>query len=109
MSSTRFPGKALATIEGRPMLGHVVDRVRSSRLVNRVIVATSDRSADDAIAAFCGKENTLCFRGSEQDVLDRFYQAARANPADAFVRITADCPLIDPDVIDAVVSRFARG
>jgi glutamate-1-semialdehyde 2,1-aminomutase/spore coat polysaccharide biosynthesis protein SpsF len=72
-------------------------------------VATSDRSSDDAIAIFCEKENIPCFRGSEQDVLDRFYQAARANPAEAFVRITADCPLIDPDVIDAVASRFSEG
>jgi glutamate-1-semialdehyde aminotransferase/spore coat polysaccharide biosynthesis protein SpsF (cytidylyltransferase family) len=109
MGSTRFPGKTMAEIEGRPMLGHVVDRVRLSRLVDNVIVATSDGSADDAIATFCGNENIPCFRGSEQDVLDRFYQAARANPADAFVRITADCPLIDPDVIDAVASRFGEG
>jgi glutamate-1-semialdehyde aminotransferase/spore coat polysaccharide biosynthesis protein SpsF (cytidylyltransferase family) len=109
MGSTRFPGKTLAEIEGRPMLGHVVDRVRLSRLVDKVIVATSDKSSDDAIAIFCEKENIPLFRGSEHDVLDRFYQAARANPADAFVRITADCPLIDPDVIDAVTSRFNAG
>jgi glutamate-1-semialdehyde 2,1-aminomutase/spore coat polysaccharide biosynthesis protein SpsF len=109
MGSSRFPGKTMAEIEGRPMLGRVVDRVRLSRLVDKVVVATSDQSADDAIAAFCENEKVPCFRGSEQDVLDRFYQAAKASPADALVRITADCPLIDPDVIDAVASRFTHG
>src|SRR5215467_13655807 len=76
MSSTRLPGKSLADICGRPMLWHVVRRVRSSQLVGSVVVATSDQPADDAIARFCEPENIACFRGSESDVLDRFYQAA---------------------------------
>ena len=109
MGSSRFPGKVLEDLSGRPMLWHVVDRVRGARRVERVVVATTDRAVDDPIARFCAQENIACFRGDEQDVLDRFYQAARADHADVVVRITADCPLIDPEVIDKVVERFQRG
>jgi glutamate-1-semialdehyde aminotransferase/spore coat polysaccharide biosynthesis protein SpsF (cytidylyltransferase family) len=109
MGSSRFPGKVLEDLSGRPMLWHVVDRVRRARRVERVVVATTDRAVDDPIARFCAQENIACFRGDEQDVLDRFYQAARADHADVVVRITADCPLIDPEVIDKVVERFQRG
>jgi len=109
MGSSRFPGKVLEDLSGRPMLWHVVHRVRGAGRVERVVVATTDRAVDDPIARFCAQENIACFRGDEQDVLDRFYQAARADHADVVVRITADCPLIDPEVIDKVVERFQRG
>lgn len=109
MGSSRLPGKVLKDLAGHPMLWHVVNRVRKARSVDRVVVATTDRSVDDPIARFCEKEGIGCFRGSEQDVLDRFYQAAKANDADVVVRITADCPLIDPAVIDKVLARFSRG
>jgi len=98
-----------ADIEGRPMLWHVVNRVRRARLVSRTVVATSKEQADDAIAAFCDRYELDCCRGSEADVLDRFYQAAQEFPAKFFVRITADCPLIDPDVIDRVLERLQTG
>jgi glutamate-1-semialdehyde 2,1-aminomutase/spore coat polysaccharide biosynthesis protein SpsF len=106
MSSTRLPGKSMAVICGRPMLWRVVSRVRRSRLVNQVVVATTNMPADDPIAELCRKEDIPCFRGSEEDVLDRFYRAAQAYAADVVVRVTADCPLIDPAVIDEIVSRF---
>ena len=109
MGSSRFPGKVLEDLAGHPLLWHVVKRVRRSGRVDKVVVATTDRSTDEPIARFCEEQGIGCFRGSEQDVLDRFYQAAKASPADALVRITADCPLIDPDVIDAVASHFAQG
>jgi glutamate-1-semialdehyde aminotransferase/spore coat polysaccharide biosynthesis protein SpsF (cytidylyltransferase family) len=109
MGSQRFPGKTLVDLEGRPMLARVVDRVRQSRMVDRVVVATSSGSADDPIAAFCQREEVACFRGNEDDVLDRFYEAAKENGADIVVRITADCPLIDGGVIDRVIERFRRG
>lgn len=109
MGSSRFPGKVLEELSGRPMLWQVVNRVRRARNVDRVVVATTDQPDDDPIARLCANEGIGCFRGSEPDVLDRFYQAARANGADAVVRITADCPLIDPAVIDKVVARFDRG
>jgi len=109
MGSSRFPGKVLEDLCGRPMLWHVVNRVRRATRVDRVVVATTDRGIDDPIAQFCEKEGIGCFRGSELDVLDRFYQAAKASGAEVVVRITADCPLIDPAVIDKVLARFQRG
>ena len=109
MGSSRLPGKVLEDLSGRPMLWHVVDRVRRASKVDKVVVATTDRVGDDPIARFCEQEDVGCFRGSEQDVLDRFYQAAKKHQADVVIRITADCPLIDPAVIDKVVARFERG
>ena len=109
MGSSRLPGKSLADIEGQPMLWHVVQRVKRARLVDRVVVATSTNSADDAIADMCRHNGIPCYRGSENDVLDRFYNAARAEKAAQVVRITADCPLIDPEVVDRVVRRFQHG
>jgi glutamate-1-semialdehyde aminotransferase/spore coat polysaccharide biosynthesis protein SpsF (cytidylyltransferase family) len=109
MGSSRLPGKTLAELAGRPMLWHVVNRVRRAERVDEVVVATTDQVADDPIAQFCQQQGIGCFRGSEQDVLDRFYQAARSNAADVVIRITADCPLIDPEVVDKVLARFERG
>ena len=109
MGSSRLPGKSLAEIEGRPMLWHVIQRVKRAGLVDRVVVATSVSPADDAIEKMCRENDVPCYRGSENDVLDRFYGAARGEKASQVVRITADCPLIDPEVIDRVVRRFQRG
>jgi len=91
------------------MLWHVVNRVRRATRVDKVVVATTDRAIDDPVARFCEREGIAFFRGSEADVLDRFYQAAKAHRADVVVRITADCPLIDGAVIDKVVERYQRG
>lgn len=109
MGSSRLPGKSLAEIEGRPMLWHVVQRVQRANMVDRVVVATSTAPADDAIEKMCREVGVQCYRGSENDVLDRYYGAAQAEKASQIVRITADCPLIDPKVIDRVVTRFQRG
>lgn len=109
MGSTRLPGKVLADIGGRPMLWHVVGRLRRSRGIDAVAVATSTGPADDPIAAFCRDAEVSCVRGSEQDVLDRYRQAARELDAATVVRITADCPLLDPAVVDRVVAAFAAG
>jgi glutamate-1-semialdehyde 2,1-aminomutase/spore coat polysaccharide biosynthesis protein SpsF len=105
MGSTRLPGKVLADIDGMPMLGQIVNRLRRSRTLNRIVVATSTAKADDAIAEFCGN-GTAIFRGDEKDVLDRFFQAAKHYSADTIVRITGDCPLIDPEVVDQVVAAY---
>jgi glutamate-1-semialdehyde aminotransferase/spore coat polysaccharide biosynthesis protein SpsF (cytidylyltransferase family) len=109
MGSSRLPGKTIADVAGRPLLLHVVQRVRNARRVDKVVVATTDQSSDDPIAALCQQEGIEYFRGSEDDVLDRFYRTAQANAADTVVRITADCPLIDPVVIDKVIARFQVG
>jgi spore coat polysaccharide biosynthesis protein SpsF len=106
MRSTRLPGKILADLGGEPMLTRVVERVRRMELVNEIVVATSDGSADDVIEHACAGLEVGVFRGSEDDALDRYYQAATAHQADAVVRVTADCPLIDPEVSDRVIRVF---
>ena len=108
MSSTRLPNKVLAKIGGHPMLLHVVRRVFLAQTVHDVCVATSTGDADTPIDDRCREQGITCFRGDEEDVLDRFYGAAVAVAATAVVRVTADCPLIDPVVIDKVVGRFAK-
>lgn len=106
MGSTRLPGKVLADIQGQPMLAHVLVRTRGARTVNEVIVATTTESPDDVIVDFCREHQSPCFRGSEEDVLDRYYRAAKQFAANVVVRITSDCPLIDPGVIDKLVLAF---
>lgn len=106
MGSTRLPEKVLMDIGNEPMLWHVYERARRSSLVDEVLVATSTESGDDAVAEFCEKRSIPCFRGSEADVLDRYYRAASSRGADAVVRITADCPLLSPPVVDRVVRTY---
>lgn len=106
VGSKRLPGKVLKDIEGQTMLERVVNRVKEAKNLDEVVIATTVSEGDIAIVELCKKHNWLCFRGSEPDVLDRFYQAACFFKADAVVRITADCPLIDPRLIDKVVEKF---
>lgn len=108
MTSKRLPGKVLKEIDGRPMLKYMIDRVKAARTLERVILATSVDPTDDPVAEFCRKEGIECFRGNLNDVTDRYYQAAKSVNADVIVRLTADCPLIDPAVIDAVVQAFLQ-
>jgi len=106
MASTRLPGKVLADIAGQPMLARVCGRVVQAETVDRVVVATGDGPSDAPIVECCRQLGVACFRGSEADVLDRFDRAAKEFHAEVVVRITADCPLIDPAVIDEVVRGF---
>lgn len=106
MGSTRLPGKALKDIAGETMLARVVARARCAHLLDEVVVATTTKEADEAIVAECERVDAPVFRGSEEDVLDRYHQAAKALEAEAVVRITSDCPLIEPGVIDRVVHTF---
>ena len=106
MSSQRLPQKVLMDIEGQTMLERVVNRVKEAKTLDEVVIATTVSEGDNAIVKLCEGHNWLCFRGSEPDVLDRFYQVACFFKADAVVRITADCPLIDPRLIDMVVEKF---
>jgi len=104
VSSSRLPAKVLKPILGRPMIGHHIDRLQRCRTIDRIIVATSVEESDDAIARFCAAEGIGCYRGPLGDVLARFEGAAREyEPADHVVRLTGDCPLIDPAIIDGVV------
>ena len=106
MGSTRLPGKVLMPICGSSMLLWTVNRTRRARTLDEVIVATTELPADDAIVAECARGGVPVFRGSEDDVLDRYKAAAEAFDADPVARITSDCPFIDPDVIDLVVQAF---
>lgn len=103
MGSSRLPGKVLLDIAGKPMLQHVIERTRRARTLDAVVVATSSDPSDDPIASFCADMDVPCSRGSLHDVLDRYYQAAKEHNAGGIVRITADCPMIDPDLIDETV------
>lgn len=106
MASTRLPGKVLADIVGAPMLARVVTRAGRANCLERIVVATSDSSEDDEIVEICQTYGFEYFRGNELDVLDRFVQAARVFKAEVIVRITGDCPLIDPALIDLTVETM---
>ncbi len=108
-SSRRLPGKVLKPILGRPMLERQIERLRRARRIGRLVVATSDDVSDDAIAALCSSVGVECFRGSLEDVLDRFYHAARRLAARAVVRLTGDCPLADAAVIDQLIDLHTTG
>jgi spore coat polysaccharide biosynthesis protein SpsF len=106
MGSTRLPGKVLLDLAGEPILGRVMNRTQRAQTLVEVVVATTVQPVDDAIVRLCAERGWPCFRGSEEDVLDRYYQTAMAHQADVVVRITSDCPLIEPEVIDRVVREF---
>lgn len=108
MGSTRLPNKVLLPLEGKPVLEHVVNRVRASKLVSDTVVATTVNEQDNAIVEACEKIGVKVFRGSENDVLDRFYQAAKDTKPDHVVRALCDCPLTDPKVIDKVIESHLQ-
>lgn len=109
MGSTRLPGKVMKEICGHPVLYHVVNRLRASRLIDRIMVATTVEPSDGVIERWCGENNVECHRGSLNDVLERYHEAAKKAGAATIVRITADCPLIDPEIVDKVIEKFAEG
>lgn len=107
--STRLPDKVLIQIKGKTVLEHVLDRVNKSKQIDEVIVATTISRNDLKIVGLCAKNGIRVFCGSENDVLDRYYQAAKLLEADNIIRITADCPIHDPEVIDQVImTHIAR-
>ncbi len=108
MGSSRLPGKVLTDLGGETVLARVVRRLERSRQITRIVVATTGASADQAIVSECERLQVPCFRGSEDDVLDRYYQAVRSHPADGVVRITSDCPLIDPELVDETIRVFTE-
>lgn len=109
MSSTRLPGKVLLPLAGREVLAHVLDRLAVCETIDDVVVATSDMPSDDVLGQWCDRRGVPKFRGSLHDVLDRYYQCAVQARADAIVRITADCPALDPTIVDEVVRGFKEG
>lgn len=106
MGSTRLPGKVLMNIDGKTILSHVVDRVRQCKKIDDVIVATTTLEKDDLIVKELEKINCNYYRGSEENVLDRYYNTAKLYKGDIIIRITSDCPLIDPNVIDDMIDYY---
>jgi spore coat polysaccharide biosynthesis protein SpsF len=106
MSSTRLPGKVLMDLSGETVLGRVVGRLRRAKLIDRIVVATSVSPLDEPIIAESKRLEVASFRGSEFDVLDRYYRAGCAFAAHNVVRITSDCPLIDPELVDETIGKL---
>lgn len=106
MTSSRLPGKVMKDVLGKPLLEYQLERLKKSSLANEIVIATTTNAEDDVIVAFCEKQQVEFYRGSELDVLERYYFAAKKHVADIVVRVTSDCPLIDPQVIDQVIQFY---
>ena len=106
MGSTRLAGKVMMKLQNKTVLEHVIIRVRQSKLVNQIVIATTNNIEDNQIVDQAKQMSVDYFRGSEEDVLSRYYYAAKKNNADIVVRITSDCPIIDPRIIDEMLEKF---
>jgi spore coat polysaccharide biosynthesis protein SpsF len=106
MGSSRLPGKVLADIGGRPMLARMLDRLARAETLAETAVATTNLSEDDRLAELCRARGVRCVRGHPTDVLDRYHQAAEESGAQVIVRLTGDCPVIDPDLVDLCVRTY---
>ena len=109
MGSTRLPDKTLIKIKGKSLLWHLLERLKRAKLIDRIVIATTFNPKDKSILNFAKNYGIEAFRGDEDDVLDRFYQVAKKVGAGVIVRVTPDCPLICPEVIDKVVSEYLKG
>jgi spore coat polysaccharide biosynthesis protein SpsF len=109
MTSSRLPGKIVRPILGQPMLALLIERLRRAKHIDDVIVATTSNATDDVVEALCRQVGAGCFRGSEEDVLDRVLRAAHAHRVELIVEITGDCPLIDPVIVDRLVEMYREG
>ncbi len=106
MTSERLPGKVLMTVLEKPLLEYQIERLKRVKLINELVIATTENKTDDPIVGLCSRLSISFFRGSEHDVLSRYYDAAVQYGADVVTRITSDCPLIDPAVIDQSIQFF---
>jgi spore coat polysaccharide biosynthesis protein SpsF len=106
MGSSRLSGKVLMEIESKPLLAYQLDRLKKSKRIDKIVVATTEHKSDDLIEDFCLNYGVDCFRGSENDVLARYYNCAVKYNANTVIRLTADCPFSDPSIIDDVVEKF---
>lgn len=108
MGSTRLPKKILLKVNGRSLLSCMIERVKRARKIDKIVIATTTSLFDNEIEIFCKDGNVECYRGSEEDVLDRYYNCAKLFGARVIVRLTSDCPLIDPAIIDEVVNCYLK-
>lgn len=109
MDASRLPGKSLMDIHGKPLIWHVIERVKNAKEVDTILLATTEEAVDDPLANFFESIKVNVYRGDLNDVLDRYYQAAKMSNADVVVRVTGDCPLIDPKIIDEAIEIFKKG
>jgi len=108
MTSTRLPGKILKQVLGKPLLQYQIERLQGVKLADEIVIATTTNETDAPIVNLCDRLSVAYFRGSEADVLERYYQAAVAHRAKVVVRVTSDCPLIDPQVVDRVIDYYLK-
>lgn len=106
MGSTRLPGKVMMEILGKPVLLHLIDRLKGSKLIDKIVIATTEKERDIPIIRLSEESGLDYFAGSEDDVLDRYFKAAKKYGGDVIVRITADCPLIDPEIVDEIINYY---
>jgi spore coat polysaccharide biosynthesis protein SpsF len=106
--SSRLPNKIFKLIEGKPLIYHITERVKRAQLLDKVIIATTNNSSDNSVEDWCNENNIAIYRGNENDVLNRYYNAAKAFDADVVVRITCDDPFKDPEIIDEVLNCFLQ-
>ncbi|QIZ73125.1 cytidylyltransferase domain-containing protein [Oxynema aestuarii] len=106
MTSTRLPGKVLKTVLDKPLLQYHLEQLQQVRLADRIIVATTTNATDNPIIQWCDRLAIAYYRGSENDVLSRYYHAAKTYQIDPIIRVTSDCPLIDPEIVDRLIQSY---
>ena len=106
MGSTRLHGKVMMPINGRPLIDYMIERLKHSEFIDQIVIATTDSSLDQKIVSWCKQSKVTCFKGDEDDVLKRYYQCAKQFDASIVIRMTSDCPLIDPKIIDEVIKSY---
>jgi len=106
MTSTRLPGKIMKEVLGKPLLEYQIERIQRVESADEIVIATTWGDTDRIIVEYCDRHSIPCFRGPEIDVLSRYYEAATAFHADVVVRLTSDCPLIDPSIVERVLRRY---
>lgn len=106
LGSTRLPSKVLKDLSGKPVLYHVLERIKKTKLVDNIVIATTDLDSDEPLIEYLRENKIDYYRGSSEDVLSRYYESALQYKADIIIRITSDCPLIDPIVIDEIIKIY---
>ena len=109
MGSSRLPGKVMMKLANKPVLAHIIERLSYCKMIEKIVVATTNEPSDDLVKNYCTNNKIECYRGNLEDVLDRYYHTAKIYHADPIVRITCDCPVIDPVVVDAIITGYLSG
>ena len=108
IGSTRLPGKVMMKIRDKPLLYYIINQIKNSKKINKIVIATTETPQDDQIFEYVKSLGVEVYRGNEEDVLDRYYQCSKHYNVDKIVRVTSDCPLIDPEIIDKCIEEFEK-